>query len=211
MDKQQEDDSIPVWCVLPACQPYVLWWLPLGVSTRSGLISEVPCWGCGGGGKRVIHTLWYTCPLWHNCPLIYSHHLEYPPPCFGIPTRWIEGTWDKAYPPLPLWTGTRLWKHYLKCSECTRTRSQSDRCIQSKSTWLMFMHPKICLQTKNFPKISVFFSGNTPKHHHYQKISISMIIVQKFWKLRKNTCLRPQCSNLIGSEFLYIPPTAALL
>ena len=29
----KEQESIKVECVLPACQPYLLWWLPQGVST----------------------------------------------------------------------------------------------------------------------------------------------------------------------------------
>ena len=30
---KSRQDSIPVKCVLPACQPYVFWWPPLDVST----------------------------------------------------------------------------------------------------------------------------------------------------------------------------------
>ena len=34
-NKQQE--SIPVGCILPACQPYVFWWPPLDVRTGEGV------------------------------------------------------------------------------------------------------------------------------------------------------------------------------
>ena len=40
MEKQ---DSTPVGCVPPACQPYVFRWPPLGVSTGGG--PQVPCLG----------------------------------------------------------------------------------------------------------------------------------------------------------------------
>ena len=38
-------ESIPVGCVPPACQPYIFWWPPLGVSTRvvSTNTWQVPC------------------------------------------------------------------------------------------------------------------------------------------------------------------------
>ena len=70
---------------------------------------------------------------------------------------------------------------------------------------------EVCLQTKKFPKISRFFPRNSPKHHNYQKYQYlydnSSEISETSDKLWKNMCLRPQCSNLIGSESLYIPPT----
>ena len=43
-------ESIPVGCVLPACQPYLFWWTPLGVSTG------------GGRGTYTYHS-WDTNPL----------------------------------------------------------------------------------------------------------------------------------------------------
>ena len=36
-----QQESIPDGCVPPACQPYVFWWLPLGVSNREISIPEV--------------------------------------------------------------------------------------------------------------------------------------------------------------------------
>ena len=83
---------------------------------------------------------------------------------------------------------------------------------------------EVCLQTKNFPKISkfFFFSENTPK---YDKLSkISNISIKTMLKLRtkfKNfgnfgnfghisdrlRTIHNTCCNLIGSEPLYIIPT----
>ena len=31
--KKEVQESIPVGCVPPACQPYMFWWPPLGVSS----------------------------------------------------------------------------------------------------------------------------------------------------------------------------------
>ena len=83
---------------------------------------------------------------------------------------------------------------------------------------------KVCLQTKNFPKISkFFFSKNTPK---YDKLSkISNISIKTILELRTKFgnfgnfrnfghisdrlwTIHNSCSNLIGSEPLYILPTA---
>ena len=43
-------ENIPVGCVLPACQPYLFWWTPLGVST-------------GGGRGTYTYHPWDTSPL----------------------------------------------------------------------------------------------------------------------------------------------------
>ena len=79
---------------------------------------------------------------------------------------------------------------------------------------------EVCLQTKNFPKISkFFFSKNTPK---YDKLSkISNISIKTILELRTKfgnfgnfghildrlRTIHNTCSNLIGSEPLYILPT----
>ena len=110
------------------------------------------------------------------------------------------------------------------CGECTSARSQSHRCIQSKTTWLMFIHPKFVYKQKNFPKFqSFFFFKNTPKYDKLSKISNISIktmleLRTKFGNfgnfgnfghisdgLRKQYSVRTQCCNLIGSEPLYIP------
>ena len=104
------------------------------------------------------------------------------------------------------------------CGECTSARSQSHRCIQSKTTWLMFIHPKFVYKQKKFPKFqSFFFLKNTPKYHTLSKISNISIktmleLRTKFGNfghisdgLRKQYSVRTQCCNLIGSEPLYIP------
>ena len=111
----------------------------------------------------------------------------------------------------------------IDCGECTSARSQSNRCIQSKTTWLMFIHPKFVYKQKIFPKfLSFFFSKNTPK---YDKLSkISNISIKTILELRTKfgnfgnfgnfghildrlRTIHNTCSNLIGSEPLYILPT----
>ena len=84
---------------------------------------------------------------------------------------------------------------------------------------------KVCLQTKNFPKISkfFFFPKNTPKYDKLSKISnISIKTILKLWTkfgnfgnfgnfghiLDRLRTIHNTCSNLIGSEPLYILPTA---
>ena len=108
------------------------------------------------------------------------------------------------------------------CGECTSARSQSDRCIQSKSKWLMFIHWKFVYKPENFPKFpSFFFFKNTPK---YDKLSkISNISINTMLELRtklgnfgnfgnfghisdglwKEYSVRTQCCNLIGSELVH--------
>ena len=112
----------------------------------------------------------------------------------------------------------------IDCGECTSARSQSNRCIQSKTTWLMFIHLKFVYKQKIFPKfLSFFFSKNTPK---YDKLSkISNISIKTILELRTKfgnfgnfgnfghisdrlRTIHNTCSNLIGSEPLYILPTA---
>ena len=109
----------------------------------------------------------------------------------------------------------------LDCGECTSARSQSNGCIQSKTTWLMFIHPKFVYKQKIFPKfLSFFFFKNTPK---YDKLSkISNISIKTILELRTKfgnfgnfgnfghisdrlRTIHNTCSNLIGSEPLYIP------
>ena len=109
----------------------------------------------------------------------------------------------------------------MDCGECTSARSQSNRCIQSKTTWLMFIHPKFVYKQKMFPKfLSFFFSKNTPK---YDKLSkISNISIKTILELRTKfgnfgnfgnfghisdrlRTIHNTCCNLIGSEPLYIP------
>ena len=109
----------------------------------------------------------------------------------------------------------RFW---ADCGECTSARSQSNHCIQSKTTWLMFIHPKFVYKQKMFPKfLSFFFSKNTPK---YDKLSkISNISIKTILELRTKfgnfgnfghisdrlRTIHNTCCNLIGSEPLYIP------
>ena len=38
--KNKQQESIPVGCVLPACQPYVFRWPPLGVSNVMGVVGN---------------------------------------------------------------------------------------------------------------------------------------------------------------------------
>ena len=79
---------------------------------------------------------------------------------------------------------------------------------------------EVCLQTKNFPKISkFFFSKNTPKYDKLSKISnISIKTILKLQTKFGNfgnfghisdrlRTIHNTCSNLIGSEPLYILPT----
>ena len=112
----------------------------------------------------------------------------------------------------------------MDCGECTSARSQSHRCIQSKTTWLMFIHPNFVYKQKNFPKFqSFFFFKNTAKYDKLSKISNISIktmleLRTKFGNfgnfgnfrhisdgLRKQYSVRTECCNVIGSEPLYIP------
>ena len=78
---------------------------------------------------------------------------------------------------------------------------------------------EVCLQTKNVPKISkfFFFFKNTPKYDKLSKISnISIKTILELWTKFGNfgnfghisdrlRTIHNTCSNLIGSEPLYIP------
>ena len=79
---------------------------------------------------------------------------------------------------------------------------------------------EVCLQTKNLPKISkFFFSKNTPKYDKLSKISnISIKTILKLQTKFGNfgnfghisdrlRTIHNTCSNLIGSDPLYILPT----
>ena len=93
-------------------------------------------------------------------------------------------------------------KHCDDCGKCTSARSQSDRCIQSKTTWLMFIHPKFVYKPKNFPKFqSIFFFKNTPK---YDKLSkISNISIKTMLKLRTSseTSETSEISDIFRMDF----------
>ena len=97
--KLRAEESIPVGCVPPACQPYIFWWLLLGVSTSRG------------GGRHLVPTPhpWDTYPPylryqspWDTYPLDNYPSDTYPTgrdlgP--DIPTPWKgPGTRD-TYPP----------------------------------------------------------------------------------------------------------------
>ena len=100
---QKKQESIPVECIPPACQPYLFWWPP-GVGTSRGIgIREIPT------------PLGYLLPT--GIPALPGYLpslVTYPPwlPTPGIlnPSRRGPGTRD-TYP--FLWTDTHLWKHYL--------------------------------------------------------------------------------------------------
>ena len=82
----------------------------------------------------------------------------------------------------------------------------------------MFIHPKFVYKQKLFPKfLSFFFSKNTPKYDKLSKISnISIKTILELWTKFGNfgqisdqlRTIHNTCSNLIGSEPLYILPTA---
>ena len=113
-------ENIPVRCALPACQPYMFWWLPLGVSTsgNGGWVSQVPWY---------THTYGHT----HFTPPGHTAHLDIAPrhiphPSGHTPTpSWhthpllvtLGGHHWKHTDPLtcpPLWKADKhLWKHYL--------------------------------------------------------------------------------------------------
>ena len=90
---RRKQESIPVEYVPSACQPYMFWWLPLGVSSR-GWVSQVQC-PVGGypllagptSGRGWVPTRWtYSPPL--NPPTLgysppsprHTHPRGYPPP-----------------------------------------------------------------------------------------------------------------------------------
>ena len=74
---------------------------------------------------------------------------------------------------------------------------------------------ELCLQTKNFPKISKFFFPETlqkiiiiKKYQYFYDNSseISETSDKLQMHFEKNTYLHPQCCDLIGAESVYIPP-----
>ena len=84
-------ESIPVWCVPRACQPYMVWWPPLGVSTVGGGYFRSHVWRVGGYK--------YLPPL---------SGISGPPPPYGIP----------AAPRIVMWTGF-TYKTILRFSPTT--------------------------------------------------------------------------------------------
>ena len=73
-----KQERILVGCVTPACQPYMLWWPLLGVSTRVGGYPRYHVWGVGGytylssyspPSGILASALWYTrSALWYKDP-----------------------------------------------------------------------------------------------------------------------------------------------
>ena len=110
-------------------------------------------------------------------------------------------------------TTNRLWGMYKRSEPIKSLHSVQNHMANVYSS-------EVCLQTKNFPKISkFFFSKNTPK---YDKLSkISNISIKTILELRTKfgnfgnfrhisdrlRTIHNTCSNLIGSEPLYILPT----
>ena len=105
-------------------------------------------------------------------------------------------------------------------------RSEPIRLLHSVKNHMANVYSsEVCLQTKKFPKISkFFFFKNTPKYDKLSKISNISIktmleLRTKFGNfgnfghisdgLRKQSSVRTQCCNLIGSEPLYIPCSVA--
>ena len=78
--EHNKHESIPVACGPPTCQPYVLWWLPLGVSTSGGVSIPGPMsrWWVD------IHTHHPPCPLVHPATLWYTQLPS------GIPTPLVN-------------------------------------------------------------------------------------------------------------------------
>ena len=115
---------------------------------------------------------------------------------------------------LCLSTVSRLWGMY-KHSEPIRSLHSVEKHMANVYSL------EVCLQTRKFPKISkFFFFKNTPK---YDKLSkISNISIKTILELRTKfgnfgnfrhisdrlRTIHNTCSNLIGSEPLYILPTA---
>ena len=72
-----QQESIPVGCVPPTYQPYVLWWPPIGVSTGGG---EYPRTYVQWGGVGIPWDLGYP-PLYiHTSPPGHAHSLDTPTP-----------------------------------------------------------------------------------------------------------------------------------
>ena len=110
---KRQQDSISVGYVPPICQPYVLWWSPLGFSTGGG-ISQVSCLE----------------GVYIPTPLVYLPPWTYPPtPWKGPGTRDTHPhRRDQAYTP---WTDRHLWKHYLP----TTTVASGNEDHKDTSNW----------------------------------------------------------------------------
>ena len=120
-----------------------------------------------------------------------------------------------------LWAPLKVGPFCVTAFNFCKRGKYSRRHIQSKTTWLMFIHPKFVYKQKNFPKFQSFlFFKNTPKYDKLSKISNISIktmleLRTKFGNfgnfghisdgLRKQYSVGTQCCNLIGSEPLYIP------
>ena len=108
--KKEVQESIPVGCVPPACQPYMFWWPPLGVSSGGWVFSDRShVWG--GGWIPPEYSSWQV-------------------PCLGVSTH--SPTWDLKRggvdthlpPPNGTWetVGKRSVRILLECFlviECT--------------------------------------------------------------------------------------------
>ena len=103
--KKTRQESIAVGCVPPACQPYMFWWLPLGVSTSGwvGILGE------GILGRGYVSQVWYPLPRIPTSPGIPP--LGYLPPQDTYPTGYLQSlvylppgipTNEDISPP-PLW------------------------------------------------------------------------------------------------------------
>ena len=134
LEHSRKQDSIPVGCIPSACQPYMLWWPPLGVSTGAEGIPDPMSEGVSirthslsPPPSGVPTSVWYTSPLECPAPALWYTH----PSPSGVPNPW-------RYPPLdipsqspgirytqpsqkrpgtghthPPWTDRHMWKHYL--------------------------------------------------------------------------------------------------
>ena len=104
------EDSIPVGCVPPACQPHVFRWLPLDVSPAGG----------GELGIPIDHTYPLDIPTLQPLDIPTPRYL---PPWIPTPTPWRElvpeiptpqkgpGTRDTYPYPIPKQIDRHLWKH----------------------------------------------------------------------------------------------------
>ena len=137
--KKTRQESIAVGCVPPACQPYMFWWLPLGVSTSGwlGILGE----GILGGG--MYSQVWYPPPRIPTSPGIpapgiptpsdtyptgYLQSLVYLPP--GIPTN--QDTSPSGIPtPLPIDSMTDACKNITFPQLLLRVVITSSLCSKS--------------------------------------------------------------------------------
>ena len=103
-----KQESIPVRYALPACQPYMFWWLPIGVSTSGdeGWVFQVP---------------WYTNTHGNTDPTPPGHtpHLDIPPRHIPHPSGHTH--------PLLVTLGGHHWKH-TDPSPAPHFEKQTDTC-----------------------------------------------------------------------------------